>query len=108
MPMRVECKHYESRTYATGDVMRRCKLDLAPEAPWKCPADCPSFDIRRADIGWNYGSLGKSEQPPEPEPEGEGIAELLDAAEDILNFAALDVANEQAEKEAKKRKKKRK
>jgi hypothetical protein len=109
MPMRVECKHYESRTYATGDVMRRCKLDLAPEAPWRCPEDCPSYERRLADVGWTYGSLRSAEEAPEPEPEGEGIAELLDAAEDILNFAAIDIAKEEAAKaETKRRKKKRK
>lgn len=107
MPMQVNCKHYESRTYATGDVARRCLLDLAPEAPWRCPDNCPSFAMRVADAGWVYGSLAAGEAAPEPEPEGEGIAELLDAAEDIINFAVLDVANERAEKEAKKRRKKK-
>lgn len=107
MAMRVECKHYESRTYASGDVMRRCKLDLAPEAPWRCPEDCSSYERRLADVGWTYGSLAGGEEPPAPEPEGEGIAELLDAAEDILNFAALDVANEEADRAAKKKRKKR-
>jgi hypothetical protein len=108
MPMRVECKHYESRTYATGDVMRRCKLDLAPEAPWRCPTDCPSYERRLVDVGWTYGSLAKPEAPAESEPQGEGIAELLDEAENILNFAALDIANEQAEKGKKKRRRKKK
>ena len=28
MPMRTECKHYESRTYANGDAVRKCNLDL--------------------------------------------------------------------------------
>ena len=108
MPMRVECKHYESRTYNTGDVMRRCKLDLAPEAPWRCPADCPSYERRLADVGWTYGSLVTAGEAPEAEPEGEGIAELLDAAEDILNLAALDVAKEEAEKADKKRRRRKK
>ena len=33
MAMRTECKHFESRTYANGDTMRRCNLGLAPDAP---------------------------------------------------------------------------
>ena len=37
MPMREECKHFQSRTYDSGEVARFCVLDLAPEAPWKCP-----------------------------------------------------------------------
>ena len=31
MPMREECKHFQSRTYASGEVPRFCVLDLAPE-----------------------------------------------------------------------------
>ena len=108
MTMRVDCKHYESRTYNTGDVMRRCQLDLAPEAPWRCPENCPSFELRRVDVGWVYGSMTEGEVPPAPEPEGEGIAELLDAAEDIINMAAIDMQIAEAEKAAKKQRKKRK
>src|SRR5437762_213294 len=33
MPMRVDCKYYESRTYSSGEVVRKCRIDLAPEAP---------------------------------------------------------------------------
>ncbi|MFZ4515092.1 MAG: hypothetical protein ACOYN3_02180 [Acidimicrobiia bacterium] len=105
--MRVNCKHYDSRTYATGDVVRRCLLDLAPEAPWRCPDECSRFEMRVADVGWVFGSLAAGEVTPEPEPQGEGIAELLDAAEDIINFAALDVANEEAARAEKKRRKKK-
>ena len=32
MPMREECKQFESRTYAGGETVRKCNLDLAPEA----------------------------------------------------------------------------
>jgi hypothetical protein len=30
VPMREECKHFQSRTYASGEVARFCVLDLAP------------------------------------------------------------------------------
>ena len=40
MPMRTDCKNYESRTYPGGETVRKCNLDLAPEAPWRCPANC--------------------------------------------------------------------
>ena len=83
--MRVECKHYESRTYASGETVRKCDLDLAPEAPWRCPDNCPAFEARLADVNWSYGSL--VEAPTPPEPEGEGVEELLDEAEDIINAA---------------------
>jgi hypothetical protein len=94
MPMRTDCRHYESRTYKTGEIVRKCRLDLAPEAPWRCPADCPSFEQRRFDVGWQYGSLAKSALPPDPEPEGAEVAALLDAAEDIVNAAAPDIIAE--------------
>ncbi|MGH9139119.1 MAG: hypothetical protein ACRD0G_19080 [Acidimicrobiales bacterium] len=85
MPMRQDCKYFESRTYANGETVRKCDLDLAPEAPWRCPDNCPAYTRRLADINWSHGSLIT---PPTPdEPAGEGIAELLDAAEDIVNSA---------------------
>ena len=46
MPMREECKHFESRTYPDGETVRKCNLDLAPEAPWRCPDDVP--EVRAA------------------------------------------------------------
>ena len=88
MPMRTDCKYYESRSYASGETVRKCDLDLAPEAPWRCPDGCASYTRRLADVNWSHGSLVT---PPTPdEPEGEGIAELLDAAEDIVNAAVPD------------------
>ncbi|MDP6867768.1 MAG: hypothetical protein QF844_04605 [Acidimicrobiales bacterium] len=89
MPMRQDCKHFESRSYPNGDTVRKCNLDLAPEAPWRCPDDCPSFTKRRLDVNWSHGSLVTPETPDEPEGLGddESIAALLDAAEDIINEA---------------------
>jgi hypothetical protein len=60
MPMRTDCRHYESRTYPSGETVRKCRLDLAPDAPWRCPDDCPKFEKRRWDAGWQYGSFGQS------------------------------------------------
>jgi hypothetical protein len=100
--MRTDCRHYESRTYPTGETVRKCQLDLAPEAPWKCPEDCPSFHRRIFDAGWQYGSLGAAAGVrPEPEPEGEDVAALLDAAEDIVNAAAPDILAEFEQKKPK-------
>ncbi len=62
--MRTDCRHYESRTYPSGETVRKCRLDLAPDAPWRCPDDCPKFEKRRWDAGWQYGSLGESAKPP--------------------------------------------
>lgn len=92
MSMREDCKNFESRTYRSGDTVRKCALDLAPEAPWHCPENCPSYERRLVDVNWQRGTLVS---PPTPgRPEGEGIAELLDSAEDIVNSAAPDVVAE--------------
>jgi hypothetical protein len=92
MPMREECKHFESRTYADGETARKCQLDLAPEAPWRCPDDCPKYERRLADVNWNHGDL--VEPALEDEPQGDGIAELLDEAEDIVNAAGPSIVAE--------------
>ena len=97
MGMRSECRHYDSRTYASGEVVRKCRLDLAPEAPWRCPDPCSSFELRRIDVGWQYGSLASAVTPPEPvpaTPDDASVAALLDEAEDIVNSAAPDIIAE--------------
>lgn len=94
MPMRSDCRNFESRSYDNGEVVRKCRLDLAPEAPWRCPADCPAFEQRRFDAGWAYGTLVGAGGSPEPEPEGEDVAALLDEAEDIVNAAAPEIIAE--------------
>ena len=97
MPMREECKHFQSRTYDTGEVARFCELDLAPEAPWRCPEGCPSYAPRLADAGWVHGTL--VEPPVEDEPaRGPEVAALLDEAEDIVNDVAPEALAE-AERE---------
>ena len=104
--MRTDCKHYESRTYPTGEAVRKCTLDLAPEAPWKCPVDCPKYERRMIDAGWQYGSMTKGMEPPPPEPEVEmtsDVAALLDEAEDIVNAAGLEMLDEQQKQAGRKK-----
>jgi hypothetical protein len=92
--MREDCTHYETRTYDDGEVARFCTKDLAPEAPWRCPDDCPGYEHIQFITGdFEKGSLGKAPRV-EDEPEGDGIAELLDDAEDIVNGAAPDIIAE--------------
>jgi hypothetical protein len=86
--MREECKHFQSRTYASGEVARFCVLDLAPEAPWRCPDDCPCYERRLADAGWTHGNLVEPVVEAEPEMEGGDVASLLDAAEMVVEQAA--------------------
>lgn len=90
--MREDCRHYQSRTYPSGEVARWCARDLAPDAPWRCPENCPGYEHRGGDAGFTVGSLVGPEVPPEPE--GEGVAELLDQAEDIVNLAGPQVLAE--------------
>ena len=86
--MREECKHFQSRTYASGEVARFCVLDLAPEAPWRCPADCKSYERRLADAGWVHGSLVEPPLEEEPAVAGEDLVRLLDSAENIVSAVA--------------------
>ena len=97
MPMRVECKHYESRTYANGETVRKCDLDLAPEAPWRCPDDCPKYERRMADVNWAHGTLVTPPTPAEPRSlrdDPDSVARVLDEAEDILNAVGSSVIDE--------------
>lgn len=107
MPMREECKHFQSRTYASGEVARFCVLDLAPEAPWRCPDDCPRYERRLADAAWTHGSLVEppvEDEPVSPEEPPGDIARLLDEAENVVNAVVPEtrqqVAKEKREAEA--------
>lgn len=116
MSMRFDCKNFESRTYATGEVVRKCRLDLAPNAPWECPKDCIAFEKRLADVGWDYGSLAVPIATPIKKVEGadlESSASILDEAEDVVNaitpellaeFEALDRAGKKKKKSKRKKK----
>lgn len=109
--MRQNCKHYQSRTYPSGDTVRKCSLDLAPEAPWNCPADCGKFQLRLADVGWQHGTLVVPKTPPAPSSVGDdpSIGALLDAAENIINSAGPTIrADVDAEREKNQPKPKRK
>jgi hypothetical protein len=102
MPMREECVNFQSRTYASGEAARFCRLDLAPEAPWRCPENCPSYKPRLADVGWVHGSLVEPAIEEEPEDAGGDIAALLDSAEDIVNEVAPEVLEEVRAQDARK------
>ena len=102
--MRQDCKHFESRTYPNGETVRKCDLDLAPEAPWRCPEDCPRYERRMADVNWSHGSLVTPKTPDEPldalDRDDGSVARLLDEAEEIVNAAGPDImADIQAEQE---------
>jgi len=94
MPMRRDCKHFESRTYRNGETVRKCDIDLAPEAPWRCPEPCAGYE-RRMDAGWTYGTAVAPATPEEPPGLGDGTAAaVLDEAEDFLNSVGAQVMAE--------------
>ena len=105
MPMRTECKHYESRTYANGDAVRKCNLDLAPEAPWRCPDQCARYERRLADVAWVHGSAITPPTPDEvPGLDDGSAAAVLDEAEAIVNAIGFDLmAQIEAEQNKKRR-----
>ena len=89
--MRQDCRNFESRTYANGETVRKCNLDLAPDAPWRCPDTCAKYE-RRIDGGWTYGSLVSPTRPDEPPGLNDGsAAAVLDEAEDYLNSVGASV-----------------
>ena len=92
--MREECKHFQSRTYDSGEVARFCVLDLAPEAPWRCPDNCPSYHRRLADVGWVHGTLVEPALEDEPERAAAEVAAFLNHAEDIVNDGGPEVLAE--------------
>jgi hypothetical protein len=93
--MREDCKYFESRTYSNGETVRKCDLDLAPEAPWRCPNDCPKYTRRLADVNWAHGSLVTPPTPAEPldalDRNDGSVAAVLDEAEDYINSIGAQV-----------------
>ncbi len=104
MSMKEECKHFQSRTYDSGEVARFCVLDLAPDAPWKCPDDCPAYAPRLADQGWARGSLVDSPVEEMPDVPDADAAVLLGQAEEIVNTIGPEVLAEVEKEEAKEEK----
>lgn len=105
MPMRQDCKFFESRTYRSGETVRKCDLNLAPEAPWRCPDDCPAYQRRLADVNWQYGTLVTPATPAQPaslDSDDAAVAELLAEAKRIVNEAGptvlAEVTNEDSDR----------
>ena len=107
MGMREECKHFQSRTYESGEVARFCVLGNAPDQPWNCPDNCVTYERRFADVGWSHGTLVPAPAQPEPVTEIpiENRREVLDMASEIVNAVAPEMIGERlAEQEALKKK----
>lgn len=91
--MRDDCKYFQTRTYRSGDVARFCALDLAPEAPWRCPEHCPRYSKRVGDAAFQRGDL-VAHGGDEPQL-GAGAAELLGAADEVISAAGSEIMAEE-------------
>ena len=101
--MREDCRHYQSRTYDDGEVARLCTLNLAPEAPWRCPEDCPRYERDTMAVGFTTGSLKPPPVEPEPDEPPEDVAAILEEADAIVTEAGpAIVAEVEAERQQKK------
>ena len=85
--MREDCRHFASRTYDDGETARFCVLDLAPEAPWRCPENCAHYEQTVVDGSFVEGSLALPQVEDEPDENPEAIQDLLDDAEMIVDAA---------------------
>jgi hypothetical protein len=71
MGVRDDCRHYSTRTTATGDVFQRCRLDVAEAMPFACPEDCLFFERRTlSETGW---ARDPDETPEGPDPDTPGL-----------------------------------
>ena len=50
--VREDCRHYSSRSLPSGEVVQRCRLEVAEETPFRCPEGCLFFEPRRMGSGW--------------------------------------------------------
>ncbi len=57
MTVREDCRHYSRRTITPDEVVQRCRVNAADEAPFACPEACLFFEPRAViDGGWSSGS----------------------------------------------------
>ncbi len=54
MAVREDCRHYSTRTVATGEVLQKCRLDVNEPMPFACPEGCLFFEHRHiSGVGWS-------------------------------------------------------
>jgi hypothetical protein len=92
--MREDCRHFQSRTYDDGEVARLCVLNLAPEAPWRCPDNCPKYQRDIIDGTFVTGSLVRPPVEAEPDDSPQEIEGVLDEADAIVNEVGPDILAE--------------
>jgi hypothetical protein len=94
MPMREDCVHFESRTYASGEAARFCTLGLAPEAPWRCPDNCSRYELSGINVATDAGPLARPPLEDEPDDTPDNIEGVLADAETIVEEAEPDALRE--------------
>jgi hypothetical protein len=53
MAVRDDCRHYSTRTIATGGKVERCRLSVNTDMPFACPDGCVFFEPRAGmSAGW--------------------------------------------------------
>ena len=94
MPMREDCKYFQMRSYRSGDVARFCALDLAPEAPWRCPTSCSRYVKQVGDARFVGGGQARPAPSEEPDLHPDAAA-VLGSAEEIISALSPEIAREQ-------------
>ncbi len=65
MAVNQNCRHYSTRTVASGEIVQRCRVNANDKAPFACPEHCLFFESRSiTDAGWQ-----RFEQPADPTDE---------------------------------------
>ena len=99
--MREDCRHFQSRTYDTGEVARFCVLNLAPEAPWRCPENCGRYERDLIDGTFVVGSLVRPPVESEPDEPPESVSAVLEEASAIVTAAGPEILAEVEQERAK-------
>ena len=68
--------------------------NLAPEAPWRCPANCPSYEKGIIDGTFVIGSLVRPEVEAEPDVPHDNVASVLDEADLIVTAGEGQIVKE--------------
>lgn len=92
--MREDCRHFQSRTYDTGEAARFCVLGLAPEEPWRCPENCSRYEHDAIDATFVTGTLVRPAVEAEPDGDPGDIAGVLDEADAIVTAAGPEIRDE--------------
>jgi hypothetical protein len=101
MPMREDCRHFESRVYDSGETARYCLLGLAPEQPWRCPDGCSHYERSVIDPTYETANLTRPPVEDEPDADPDNIEGVLADAEAIVEHTEPDALRDIEQAEAK-------